>query len=138
VTADIFSLQLPTASPTHFLVKLFFAAPASFLPAASVSQIFCASPSHFYMKLVRAAPASFLSVACTLQVAPCAKADPATMQNAAANAIDFIETSRIFEPRRTKLALRAARRLARIELRQFLLLHDRAGQPSRSGSRPMR
>jgi len=60
------------------------------------------------MKLVMAAPASFLSVACALQDALCAKADPATMQNAAANAIDFIETSRIlnhvgpsmcFEPR---------------------------------------
>src|SRR5262245_43935474 len=58
------------------------------------------------MKLVSAAPASFLSDACALQVAlgACAKAEPATRQNATANTIDFIETSRV-----------AAREPARLE-----------------------
>src|SRR6266702_3158113 len=62
-------LQLPTASVTHFLVKLVLAAPLSFLSAADVSHVVAASVSHFFMKLVSAAPASFLSVACDLQVA---------------------------------------------------------------------
>jgi hypothetical protein len=57
------NLQLPTASVTHFLVKLVFAAPLSFFAAAEVSQDFCASDWHFFMKLFSAAPASFFSVA---------------------------------------------------------------------------
>jgi hypothetical protein len=61
--------QLPTASVTHFLVKLVLAAPASFLSAASLSQTAVASVSHFFMKLVCAAPASFFSPACALQLA---------------------------------------------------------------------
>src|SRR6185312_1440302 len=57
---------LPTLSVTHFLVKLVFAAPLSFLSVAWVSHAFWASVSHFFMKLVSAAPASFLSDACAL------------------------------------------------------------------------
>src|SRR5262249_11877999 len=68
--------QAPTASVTHFLVKLALAAPASFLLAADVSHAFCASLSHFFRKLLSAAPASFFSVACALQVGACAKAPP--------------------------------------------------------------
>src|SRR5690349_3008431 len=60
--------QLPTASVTHFLVKLVFAAPASFFSAACLSQPAAASVSHFFMKLVFAAPASFFSVDCMLQL----------------------------------------------------------------------
>src|SRR5215813_4013783 len=60
--------QLPTASLTHFLVKLTFAAPASLRSPAALSQAVAASVSHFFMKLVSAAPASFLSVACALQL----------------------------------------------------------------------
>src|SRR5262245_34215639 len=67
-------LQPPTASVTHFLVKLALAAPASFLSAAEISHAFCASVSHFFMKLLRAAPASFFSEACALQLVFCAKA----------------------------------------------------------------
>jgi len=39
---------LPTASVTHFLVKLFLAAPASFFSVAEVLQDFLASLSHFF------------------------------------------------------------------------------------------
>src|SRR5690242_974605 len=60
--------QPPVASLTHFLVKLVFAAPASFLSAAALSHAAVASLWHFFMKLLSAAPASFLSVACALQV----------------------------------------------------------------------
>src|SRR5271170_6112741 len=55
--------HVPVASVTHFLVKLVFAAPASFLSAAWVSQAASASFVHFVMKLVFAAPARFLAVA---------------------------------------------------------------------------
>src|SRR5215203_4760229 len=48
---------------THFLVKLFLAAPASFLSLADTSQLVAASRSHFFMKLVMTAPASFFSEA---------------------------------------------------------------------------
>ena len=55
------------ASSTHFLVKLVFAAPASFFSAAWASQVFCtdaeASLLHFFRKLSLAAPASFFSAA---------------------------------------------------------------------------
>src|SRR5271169_1188530 len=61
--------HVPMASVTHFLVKLIFAAPASFLSAAWLSQAVLASVSHFFKKLVLAAPASFLSVACAMQLA---------------------------------------------------------------------
>src|ERR1700712_2268309 len=68
------------ASATHFLVKLVFAAPASFLSAAAASQVSLAlglaaaavvppmSLLHLVTKLVFAAPASFLSAACESQV----------------------------------------------------------------------
>src|SRR5262245_38572623 len=88
---DTTGTQVPTASPTHFLVKLVLAAPASFLSPAWTSQAFAASVWHFFMKLVSAAPASFLSVACPLQVAVCAMADPATRQKATVNTIDFMD-----------------------------------------------
>jgi len=60
--------QPPTESVTHFLVKLVFAAPLSFLSAAAASQAAVASVSHFFMKLVFAAPASFLSADSLVQV----------------------------------------------------------------------
>ena len=59
---------VPTASETHFLVKLLLAAPASFLSFADASHVVSASFSHFSVKLVSAAPASFFSAACALQV----------------------------------------------------------------------
>src|ERR1700741_2352734 len=58
--------QPPTASLIHFLVKLSFAAPASFFSAADLSHAAFASVSHFFIKLVIAAPASFLFPASTL------------------------------------------------------------------------
>ena len=61
---------MPVASDTHFLVKLVFAAPASFLSAACASQLACASFLHLVMKLVIAAPASFLLAASSLQNPP--------------------------------------------------------------------
>jgi hypothetical protein len=51
--------QLPTASLTHFLTWLVFAAPASFLSEADLLQAVDASFSHFVMKDLSAAPASF-------------------------------------------------------------------------------
>jgi len=54
-------VHMPVASVTHFLVKLVFAAPASFLSAACESQLACASFVHLVMKLVFAAPASFFA-----------------------------------------------------------------------------
>jgi hypothetical protein len=54
------------------LVKLVFAAPASFFSAAEWSQAALASLSHFFMKLVCAAPASFFSADCALQLGLCA------------------------------------------------------------------
>src|SRR6516225_7196480 len=68
----LFAPQAPTASVTHFFVKLVFAAPASFLSFACPSHDFCASDWHFFMKLLSAAPASFLSSACPLHVGLCA------------------------------------------------------------------
>jgi hypothetical protein len=64
------------AGVAHFLVKLVFAAPASFWSAALVSQDALASFSHF-MKLVMAAPASFFSAAWLSQVASAANASVA-------------------------------------------------------------
>src|SRR5215510_8322059 len=61
------SRHLPTASATHLLVKLVFAAPASFFSAADVLHDVCASRWHLPMKLVSAAPASRFSAACSLQ-----------------------------------------------------------------------
>ena len=68
--------QPPVASLMHFLVKLFLAAPASFLSAACASQVVvavakaaAASFSHFWTKLFLAAPASFFSAACASHVA---------------------------------------------------------------------
>jgi hypothetical protein len=49
-------------------VKLFFAAPESFLSAAALSHDAVASDAHLVMKLFSAAPASFFSSARTLQV----------------------------------------------------------------------
>src|SRR5262245_28262567 len=82
------SIQLPMASVTHFFVKLSFAAPASFLSAAVLSQADFASVSHFFMKLVIAAPASFLLVASTLHDA--AYALPQVIKNAVTRASAFI------------------------------------------------
>ena len=56
---------VPPASVTHFFVKLFLAAPASFFSAACASQ---ESVSHFFRKEFFAAPASFFSPAETAQV----------------------------------------------------------------------
>ncbi|MGO4672898.1 hypothetical protein AB4Z40_08360 [Bosea sp. 2YAB26] len=67
VTAQLMR-HAPTASLTHFLVKLDFAAPDSFRSAAVTSHALAASLSHFFMKLVSAASASFLSAAEALQV----------------------------------------------------------------------
>src|SRR5882757_4990976 len=64
--------QVPAASVTHFLVKLVFAAPASFFSAACASQAVLASFSHFVRKLFWAAPASFFSADCALQESACA------------------------------------------------------------------
>jgi hypothetical protein len=83
-------LHLPTASLTHFVVNDDFAAPASFLSAADVSQVAIASFLHFVMKLFNAAPASFFSVAWSLQVEFCAAAPDAIRQSAAAKASPFI------------------------------------------------
>jgi hypothetical protein len=82
------SIQLPMASVTHFFVKLSFAAPASFLSAAVLSQADFALVSHFFMKLVIAAPASFLPVASTLHDA--AYALPQVIKNAVTRASAFI------------------------------------------------
>src|SRR5262249_24920533 len=81
-------VQLPTASVTHFLGKLSFAAPARFLSAAHFSPADLASVSHFFMKLVIAAPASFLLVASTLHDA--AYALPQVIKNAVTRASAFI------------------------------------------------
>ena len=58
----------PMESMTHFLEKLVFAAPASFLSTAAASQAVVESVSHFFLKLVSAAPASFFVVASALQL----------------------------------------------------------------------
>src|SRR5215472_15401204 len=74
--------QCPTASLRQFSVKLVLAAPASFLPAAALSQDACASFSHFVMKLVSAALESLFALASPLQVSamaePAAKPDSKT------------------------------------------------------------
>src|SRR5207253_7069136 len=59
---------------THFLVKLVFAAPASFFSAAWASQAAVASASHFFMKLVLAAPESFFALAVAAHPPPAAGA----------------------------------------------------------------
>ena len=56
------------ASFTHFVPKLFFAAPESFFSAAALSHSPVASDAHLGMKLLSAAPASFFSSARSLQV----------------------------------------------------------------------
>jgi hypothetical protein len=65
---------VPTASLTHFVVKLLLAAPASFLSAACLSQAAPASFSHLATKLALAAPASFFSAAWAVQLGLWAKA----------------------------------------------------------------
>src|SRR5882672_9808805 len=82
--------QVPTASVTHFLVKLVFAAPASFFSAACASQVALASVSHFFMKLFLAAPASFFSPDCALQLGVCAKLPLASAVSASAIAMVVI------------------------------------------------
>src|SRR5215210_7420102 len=84
---------VPTASETHFLVKLLLAAPASFLSLAEASHVASASFSHFLVKLVSAAPASFFSAACALQVVAvwADAADPA-------NAMSTAKTIILIEP----------------------------------------
>jgi hypothetical protein len=59
---------LPTASFTHLVSKLDFAAPASFLSAEAFWQLAAASLWHFVMKLFRAAPASFFAAAWSWQL----------------------------------------------------------------------
>ena len=49
------------ASFTHFVAKLFFAAPESFFSAAALSHDAVATDAHVVMKLLSAAPASFYS-----------------------------------------------------------------------------
>jgi hypothetical protein len=83
--------QMPTASVTHFLVKLSFAAPANFFSAAVLSQAAFASVSHFFMKLVIAAPASFLLPASTLHDA--AYALPQLIKNAVTKTSAFMSSS---------------------------------------------
>src|SRR5262249_72408 len=66
------------ASLSHFFMKLFLAAPESFLPSALTAFGAHASRLHFFRKLLRAAPASglpFLSTALLAQVS-CAMAGP--------------------------------------------------------------
>src|SRR5713101_4158935 len=66
------------ASFSHFAMKLFFAAPASFFPFLSTALLAHASFLHFCKKLVLAAPARawpFLSTALLSQVS-CANAEP--------------------------------------------------------------
>jgi len=58
-------------SATHFFVKLFFAAPASFFSSDVASQL---SRTHFLVKLFFAAPDSFFSAACAIQVLSAANA----------------------------------------------------------------
>src|SRR6478672_3671190 len=92
----------PLASATHFLTKLVFAAPASFLLDAWTSQLEAAaafaSDSHFFVNDALAAPASFFCAACASQdSAPTAKFVIATMDNA--TRIDrFMEGSRQWCP----------------------------------------
>ncbi len=79
----------------HFLVKLFFAAPANFLSEACASHVAVAADnaadasfSHFWMKLFLAAPASFFSEACASHVA--AKEEALKVMSARnKNAVDF-------------------------------------------------
>ena len=58
-------------SATHFFVKLFFAAPASFFSSDVASQ---PSRTHFLVKLFFAAPDSFFSAACAIQALSAANA----------------------------------------------------------------
>lgn len=85
--------EAPTASFTHFLVKLFLAAPASFFSAAAASQLAAASFSHFFMKLLLAAPASFFSAAFAAQVGPSAKAESANAERRVLTMIFFMAGS---------------------------------------------
>src|SRR5262249_34878485 len=101
----------PTASVTHFLVKLVFAAPESFLPEACLSQALFASFSHLVMKLFCAAPESFLSADCILQLACCALTAVPIRRNAATKNMTLMSTSKA---RSTRLSLRSA--VANIEL----------------------
>src|SRR6185437_4032380 len=64
----------------HFFMKLFLAAPASFLPSEPTALVSQASWLHFFMNEVFAAPASglpSLPMALASQDASCAKAEPA-------------------------------------------------------------
>src|SRR5579871_6654781 len=81
--------QVPTASVTHFLMKLVLAAPFSFWSLALPSHVLAASLWHFFMKLVIAAPASFLSDAMLLQVSS-AKADVAKQAITSAKKVVFM------------------------------------------------
>ena len=62
------------ASLSHFCMKLFLAAPESFLPSALTAFGSHASRLHFFRKLLRAAPAKglpFLSIACARFLRQC-------------------------------------------------------------------
>jgi hypothetical protein len=83
------------ASPTHFVMKLVFAAPLSFFSTAVLSQAAFASFSHLPMKLFFAVPASFFSVACSAHVA--AKAGSAEMQRTTLSKIALVKPARILK-----------------------------------------
>jgi len=53
---SLFKSQVLVASFTHFVVKLSFAAPDSFLSAAALAHDDVISEAHFAMKLLSAAP----------------------------------------------------------------------------------
>src|SRR5262245_46269342 len=93
--SHLFKSQVPVASLTHFVVKLSFAAPDSFLSAAALSHDAVASDAHLVMKLLSAAPASFFSSALCLQV--CLAMAPVTprLKINSARATCFISSSRV-------------------------------------------
>src|SRR5262249_1377761 len=89
------------ASLSHFFMKLFLAAPESFLPSALTAFGAHASRLHFFRKLLRAAPASglpFLSIALLAHVS-CAIAGPiAKAAMMAAKTIPFMGLPPVGQP----------------------------------------
>src|SRR6516225_10247986 len=102
--ADAFGRDaVPTtqASLSHFFMKLFLAAPESFLPSELTAFGAHASRLHFFRKLLRAAPASglpFLSIALLAHVS-CAIAGPiAKAAIMAAKTIPFMGLPPVGQP----------------------------------------
>src|SRR5215472_7112106 len=102
--ADAFGRDaVPTtqASLSHFFMKLFLAAPESFLPSELTAFGPHASRLHFFRKLLSAAPASglpFLSIALLAQVS-CAMAGPiAKAAMMAAKTIRFMGLPPVGQP----------------------------------------